>query len=78
MAKLTDENYIEKILHGDSNAFAFLIDKYKDMVFTLAIKMVKNREVAEEVAQDAFLKAYKYLPKFKGDAKFSTWLYKIA
>jgi len=54
MAKLTDENYIEKILHGDSNAFVFLIDKYKDMVFTLAIKMVKNREVAEEVAQDAF------------------------
>ena len=78
MAKLTDENYIEKTLNGDSNAFAFLIDKYKDMVFTLAIKMVKNREVAEEVSQDAFLKAYKYLPKFKGDAKFSTWLYKIA
>jgi len=48
------------------------------MVFTLAIKMVKNREVAEEVSQDAFLKAYKFLPKFKGDAKFSTWLYKIA
>lgn len=78
MAKLTDENYIEKTLNGDSNAFAFLIDKYKDMVFTLAIKMVKNREVAEEVSQDAFLKAYKFLPKFKGDAKFSTWLYKIA
>ena len=78
MTKLTDENYIEKILKGDSNTFAFLIDKYKDMVFTLAIKMVKNREVAEEVSQDAFLKAYKYLPKFKGDSKFSTWLYKIA
>jgi len=78
MTKLTDENYIEKILKGDSNTFAFLIDKYKDMVFTLAIKMVKNREVAEEVSQDSFLKAYKYLPKFKGDSKFSTWLYKIA
>ena len=78
MAKLTDENYIEKTLKGDSSAFAFLIDKYKDMVFTLAIKMVKSREEAEEVSQDAFLKAYKYLPKFKGDSKFSTWLYKIA
>lgn len=78
MTKLTEEDYIEKTLKGDSNAFAFLIDKYKDMVFTLAIKMVKNREVAEEVSQDAFLKAYKYLPKFKGDSKFSTWLYKIA
>jgi RNA polymerase sigma factor (sigma-70 family) len=78
MTKLTDKNYIEKTLKGDSNAFAFLIDKYKDMVFTLAIKMVKSREEAEEVSQDAFLKAYKYLPKFKGDSKFSTWLYKIA
>lgn len=78
MTKLTDENYIEKTLKGDSNAFAFLIDKYKDMVFTLAIKMIKSREEAEEVSQDAFLKAYKYLPNFKGDSKFSTWLYKIA
>ena len=78
MAELTEENYIEKTLNGDSKAFAYLIDKYKNMVFTLAIKMVKNREVAEEVSQDAFLKAYKYLHKFKGDSKFSTWLYKIA
>ena len=78
MTKLTDEVYIEKTLKGDSNAFAFLIDKYKDMVFTLAIKMVKSREEAEEVSQDAFIKAYRYLPKFKGDSKFSTWLYKIA
>ncbi len=78
MTKLTDEDYIEKTLKGDANAFAFLIDKYKDMVFTLAIKMVKSREEAEEVSQDAFLKAYKYLPNFKGDSKFSTWLYKIA
>ena len=78
MTKLTDEKYIEKTLNGDSNAFAFLIDKYRDMVFTLAIKMVKSREEAEEISQDAFLKAYKYLPNFKGDSKFSTWLYKIA
>lgn len=77
MTKLTDENYIEKTLKGDSNAFSFLIEKYKDMVFTLAVKMTKNREEAEEVSQDAFLKAYRYLSKFKGDSKFSTWLYKI-
>ncbi|NVK51347.1 MAG: sigma-70 family RNA polymerase sigma factor [Flavobacteriaceae bacterium] len=77
MAKLTDEDYIDKTLKGDANAFAFLIDKYKDMVFTLAVKMVKSREEAEEVSQDTFIKAYKFLPKFKGDSKFSTWLYKI-
>ena len=78
MTKLTDEHYIDKTLLGDTNAFAYLVDKYKDMVFTLAIKIVKNRELAEEVSQYAFLKAFKYLPKFKGDSKFSTWLYKIA
>jgi len=78
MANKTDENYIELTLKGDTNAFAFLVEKYKDMVFTLAVKMVKSREEAEEVSQDAFIKAYKYLPKFKGDSKFSTWLYKIA
>lgn len=78
MANLTDEHYIEKTLKGDTNAFAFLVERYKDMVFTLAVKMVKSREVAEEVSQDAFIKAFRYLPKFKGDSKFSTWLYKIA
>ena len=77
MANLTDEHYIEKTLKGDANAFAYLIDRYKDMVFTLAIKMVKSREEAEEVSQDSFIKAFRSLDKFKGDSKFSTWLYKI-
>ena len=47
------------------------------MVFTLALKMLKSREEAEEVSQDTFIKAYKNLSKFKGESKFSTWLYKI-
>lgn len=48
------------------------------MVFSLAFKMTKNREEAEEISQDTFIKAYKNLKKFKGDSKFSTWLYRIA
>lgn len=72
-----DQLYIDKVLQGDRNAYAYLVNKYKDMVFTLALKVVKDREEAEEVAQDTFIKAYKSLSKFKGDAKFSTWLYKI-
>jgi len=78
MTKQPDEYYIEKTLHGDANAFAFLIERYKDMVFTLAVKMTKSKEDAEEISQDSFVKAYRYLPKFKGDSKFSTWLYKIS
>ena len=65
-------------LKGDTNAFSILVEKYKTMVFTLALKMVKSREEAEEISQDAFLKAYKYLPNFKGDSKFSTWIYRVA
>ena len=47
------------------------------MIFTLALKMLKSREEAEEISQDTFIKAFKNLDKFKGEAKFSTWLYKI-
>jgi RNA polymerase sigma-70 factor (ECF subfamily) len=72
-----DQTYINDILKGDTNAFSILVERYKNMVFTLALKMVKSREEAEEISQDSFIKAYKNLSKFKGDSKFSTWLYKI-
>jgi RNA polymerase sigma-70 factor (ECF subfamily) len=73
-----DQPLINRTLNGDMGAFADLVDRYKYMVFTLAMRMVKNREDAEEIAQDCFMKAYQGLKRFKGDAKFSTWLYKIA
>jgi len=73
-----DQVYINKILDGDANAFAVLVDRYKDLVYTLAIRMVKNKEEAEEVSQDTFIKAYKSLNRFKGDSKFSTWIYRVA
>jgi len=73
-----DQIIINQILEGDTNAFSVLVDRYKDLVFTLAIRMVKNREEAEEVSQDTFIKVYKSLSKFKGNSKFSTWIYKVA
>ena len=78
MSTLNDQHYIDKVLQGETNAFAVLVDRYKDMIFTLGLKMVKNREEAEEVAQDTFIKIYNSLTKFKGESKFSTWIYKIA
>lgn len=72
-----DQHYIKEILAGNTQAYTILVNRYKDMVFTLAYRMLRNREEAEEVAQDAFIKAYRKLDKFKGDAKFSTWLYKV-
>jgi len=77
MSQKPDEYLIRKVIRGESNAYAELVDRYKHMVYTLALKIVKNREDAEEVSQDTFLKAYKALKDFKGDSKFSTWLYKI-
>jgi RNA polymerase sigma-70 factor (ECF subfamily) len=72
-----DEYYITQTLKGNVNAYAFLVERYKHMVFTLSIRIVKNREEAEEISQDVFVKAYTNLRNFKGDSKFSTWLYKI-
>lgn len=73
-----EKTIINKINDGDTQAFAILVDRYKDLVFTLAIRMLKNREEAEEVAQDTFIKVFTALPKFKGDSKLSTWIYKVA
>lgn len=73
-----DQILINQILAGDTNAFTQLVNRYKDLVFTLALRMLKNREEAEEVSQDTFIKTYKSLDKFKGDSKFSTWIYKVA
>lgn len=78
MSALNDQHYIDLIIQGETNVFAVLVDRYKDMIFTLALKMVRNREEAEEVAQDTFIKIYNSVNKFKGDSKFSTWIYKIA
>ena len=73
-----DQVYIEAILNGDANAFTVLVDRYKALVFTLSLRMMKHTEEAEEAAQDTFIKAYKSLNKFKGDSKFSTWIYRVA
>lgn len=72
-----DNELISKVLQGDHQAYAGLVTRYQQFVFTLTLRLVKNREEAEEVAQDVFIKAYKYLADFRGDAKFSTWLYTI-
>jgi len=77
MDKKSDRFYIDIILKGDVQAFSYLVDKYKDMVFTLSFRILKNRENAEEVAQDSFVKVYQNLKKFKSKSKFSTWLYRI-
>ena len=78
MAFREDSFYIERIRQGDSAAFTQIVEKHKDLVFTIVVRILQNREDAEEIAQDVFVKAYKALDKFEGKSKFSTWLYRIA
>jgi|APSaa5957512622_1039677.scaffolds.fasta_scaffold26582_3 RNA polymerase sigma factor (sigma-70 family) len=77
MEQKNDIYYIEKVKNGQTNQFSYIVEKYQDIVFSIALKVLRNREDAEEMAQESFIKAYKSLHTFKGTAKFSTWLYRI-
>lgn len=72
-----DDIYIQKVLKGDTDAFRFLIRKYKDIGYSLAISVVKDEFAAQDVLQASFVIAYTKLSTFKGKSKFSTWLYRI-
>lgn len=73
----SDMDIISQVLKGDQQAYALLVERYQNYVFTIVLRYIKSREDAEEVAQDIFIKAYRSLADFKGTAKFSTWLYTI-
>ena len=73
----TEEELISLLRKGDSRSYRFLVDRHKSYAYTLAFRIVGNQEDAQEVAQDAFVKAYNNISSFKGDSKFSTWLYRI-
>ncbi len=75
--ELTDIELIELVLAGKQSAYASLVKRHQRYIFTLALRFTKSREDAEEVAQDAFVKAYKSLPAFQQQSKFTTWLYSI-
>jgi len=72
-----DIQLIAKVKLGDTSAFRALVEKYKDVSFTLACSILKNEKNAEDALQDSFVKVYKNIHAFKSNALFSTWLYKI-
>lgn len=76
-SEATDRELIRQVLAGKQQAFAFLVERYKAMVFTVAFRITGSREDAEELAQSAFVKAYRSLADYRHEAKFSTWLYTI-
>jgi RNA polymerase sigma-70 factor (ECF subfamily) len=78
MTDSADLRHIADVLDGNTSSFTHLVEKYEDMLYTVVYRIVKNHEDAEELAQDAFVKAFNNLHNFKGNSKFSTWLYTIA
>jgi RNA polymerase sigma factor (sigma-70 family) len=77
MEKKTDEYYIREILKGDSGSFSQLVEKYSHLAFSLSMKLLNQREDAEEAAQDAFIKAYNSLRSFQSSSTFKTWFFRI-
>ena len=74
---VAEHELVERCRQGDETAFRELVDQYKGLVFALIARSIPNRGRAEELAQDVFLKVHKGLPYFRGDAKLSTWIYRI-
>jgi RNA polymerase sigma factor (sigma-70 family) len=76
-SELTDTEIIKRILQGEQALFANLVQRYQQYVFTLVLRFTDSREDAEEISQDVFVKAYRSLADFRGESKFSTWLYTV-
>lgn len=72
-----DQFYINKIKEGNTDLYAVLVDRYKNMAYTIAMKVLGNKDDSQDVAQESFIKAFQQLHTFKGNSKFSTWLYTI-
>jgi len=73
----TDHEIIRRVRGGETRSFIDLVDRHKDKAMTVAIRMLKNREDAEEAVQDAFVRAFRALDRFEERSSFSTWLYRI-
>jgi len=78
MAEDTDQRLVDRVLAGDKNAFNMLVLRYQHRVAALVGRFVHDAQEAEDVCQEAFIKAYRALPLFRGDSAFYTWLYRIA
>ena len=72
-----DLTLVKRVRNGDQRAFKLLVERYQRKVYAVALGMLKDKEEAMDVSQEAFVKVYKYLDHFKGDASFYTWLYRI-
>ncbi|MCA3230604.1 MAG: RNA polymerase sigma factor RpoE [Burkholderiales bacterium] len=73
-----DQALVERVQRGDKRAFELLVSKYQRKIFRLLSRLIRDPAEIEDVAQEAFIKAYRALPNFRGESAFYTWLYRIA
>jgi RNA polymerase sigma-70 factor (ECF subfamily) len=73
-----DQRLVERVQRGDKRAFELLVAKYQRKIFRLLSRLIRDQGEIEDVAQEAFIKAYRALPNFRGESAFYTWLYRIA
>jgi RNA polymerase sigma-70 factor (ECF subfamily) len=73
-----DHELVDRVLAGDREVFSSLVQRHQNMIFNFMYRMVGERGFAEDLTQEVFLKAYEALPRFRGEAAFATWLYRIA
>ncbi len=74
----SDQKLVERVQKGDNGAFDLLVLKYQHKIVNLVMRYVRDPELAQDITQEAFIKAYRALPRFRGDSAFYTWLYRIA
>jgi RNA polymerase sigma-70 factor (ECF subfamily) len=77
MDAVNERELVERCRSGDERAFQDLVDRYKDLVYALIARTVQDRSRAEDLAQDVFLRIHRGLPYFRGEARLSTWIYRI-
>jgi RNA polymerase sigma-70 factor (ECF subfamily) len=75
---MTDYEIIKKVLDGDRNKYGILVERYQSMIFRTCLGYVHNKEDANDLTQEVFIRAYQSLKSFRGEAAFSTWIYRIA
>ncbi len=74
----SDQKLVERVQKGDNGAFDLLVLKYQHKIVNLVMRYVRDPELAQDITQEAFIKAYRALPRFRGDSAFYTWMYRIA
>ena len=75
---MEDFEFVEKLKNGDKESFRYIVDKYQKYILNICFRFTHNKETTEDLTQEVFIEVYRSINTFRGDSKFSTWIYRIA